>query len=71
MVLRLKGVIDLIHARTWFRRTACLPPYLVNAERDDIEQRLRHHFKEWYGYCPPDHLLLKSVAEVEQKHSKD
>ena len=33
----------------------------------DIEQRLRHHYKDWYGYCPPDHLLLKSVAEVEIK----
>ena len=65
-VPRFKSLADFVLARNWFRRTASVPSYLVSAERDDIEQRLRHHYKEWYGYCPPDHLLLKSVAEIEK-----
>ena len=65
MVPRFKSLADFILARNWFRRTASMPSW-VSAERDDIEQRLRMHYKELYGYCPPDHLLFKCVAEVEK-----
>ena len=66
---RFKSLRDFIHVRNWFQRTASMPSYLISAERDDIEQRLRQHYKDWYGYCPPDHLLLKSVAEVEKQQN--
>ena len=69
-VPRFKSLADFMLARNWFRRTAYMPNYLVSAERDDIQQRLRHHYKDWYGYCPPDYLLLKSVAEVEIEQTK-
>tara|TARA_B000000460_G_C21386810_1_gene336357 strand:+ start:329 stop:604 length:276 start_codon:yes stop_codon:yes gene_type:complete len=63
MVPRFKSLIDFMLAKKWFQAQWAAPPckrfqradpplsetYFANAERHDIERRLRRHFKDSYS----------------------
>ena len=44
MVPRFKSLSDFMLARKWFTAQWASAPYFANAERYDIERRLRRHF---------------------------
>ena len=49
MVPRFKSLSDFMLARKWFTAQWASAPYFANAERYDIERRLRRHFKDSYS----------------------